>query len=95
MPDCFHAGGSNPASSRPTADYQSPGGLPPGMALGCGLTSVRGNRGENYDNEPLVRQKHKKKKKDYNYDCSVSSPWRPHIEEKRMVLEHTHGLFIT
>jgi hypothetical protein len=34
-----------------------------GMALGCGLTSVRGNRGENYENEPLVRQKHTKKKK--------------------------------
>jgi hypothetical protein len=33
------------------------------MALGCGLTSVRGNRGENYENEPLVRQKHIKKKK--------------------------------
>jgi hypothetical protein len=34
-----------------------------GMAFGCGLTSVRGNRGENYENEPLVRQKHPKKKK--------------------------------
>jgi hypothetical protein len=29
------------------------------------------------------------------FNCSVSSPWRPHIEDKRMVLEHTHGLFIT
>jgi hypothetical protein len=28
-------------------------------------------------------------------DCSVQSPWRPHIEDKRMVLEYTHGLFIT
>ncbi len=27
--------------------------------------------------------------------CSVSSPRRPHVEYKRMVLEHTHGLFIT
>jgi hypothetical protein len=27
------------------------------MALGCGLTSVRGNRGKNYENEPLVPQK--------------------------------------
>jgi hypothetical protein len=35
----------------------------PGMALGWGLTSVRGNRGKNYDNEPLVPQKHTKKKK--------------------------------
>jgi hypothetical protein len=34
-----------------------------GMELGCGLTSVRGNRGEKYVNELLVRQKHKKKKK--------------------------------
>jgi hypothetical protein len=33
------------------------------MALGCGLTSVRGNRGKNYENEPLVSQKHTKKKK--------------------------------
>jgi hypothetical protein len=33
------------------------------MALGCGLTSVRGNRGENYENEPLVRQKTYKEKK--------------------------------
>jgi hypothetical protein len=33
------------------------------MALGCGLTFVRGNRGENYENEPLVRQKTYKEKK--------------------------------
>jgi hypothetical protein len=32
------------------------------MALGCGLISVRGNKVENYENEPLVHQKHKKKK---------------------------------
>jgi hypothetical protein len=32
------------------------------MALGCGLTSVRDNRGENYENEPLVPHKHTKKK---------------------------------
>jgi hypothetical protein len=31
------------------------------MALGCSLTSVRANRGENYENEPLVHQKHIKK----------------------------------
>jgi hypothetical protein len=64
MPDCCPAvPGSNLASPKPTADRQSPGGLPPGMALGCRLTSVRGNRGENYENEPLVRQKSIKKKK--------------------------------
>jgi hypothetical protein len=39
----------NPASPQPTSDCQSPGGLPPGIALGCWLTSVRGNRGENYE----------------------------------------------
>ncbi len=58
VPDCCPAvPGSNPASPQPTADCQSPSGLPPGIALGCELTSVRGNRGENYENEPLVRQK--------------------------------------
>jgi hypothetical protein len=30
------------------------------MALGCGLTYVRGNRGKNYENE--LPQKHTKKK---------------------------------
>ncbi len=35
MPDCCPAvPGFNPASPHPTADCQSPGGLPPGMALG-------------------------------------------------------------
>jgi hypothetical protein len=29
-----------------------------------------------------------------NYYCSVSR-WRPQKVDKRMVLEHTHGLFIT
>ncbi len=58
VPDCCPAvPGSNPAPPQPTADCQSPVGLPPGMTLGCGLTSVRGNRGENYENEPLVRHK--------------------------------------
>jgi hypothetical protein len=45
-----------------------------GMELGCGLTSARGNRGENYANEPLVRQKHTKKKKTLSivhfFNCS-------------------------
>jgi hypothetical protein len=40
------------------------------MALGCGLTSVRGNRGKNYGNEPLVPQKHTKKKKIFEYNCT-------------------------
>jgi hypothetical protein len=63
-PDCCPAvQGSNPASPQPTADCQSPGGLPPGMALGSGLTSVRSNRRENCEKEPLIRQKHIKKKK--------------------------------
>ncbi len=29
------------------------------------------------------------------YTCFAPSPRRPYIEDKRMVLEHTHGLFIT
>ncbi len=28
-------------------------------------------------------------------NCFALSPRRPHTEDKRMVLEHTHGLFIT
>jgi hypothetical protein len=27
--------------------------------------------------------------------CFAPSPRRPYVEDKRMVLEHTHGLFIT
>jgi hypothetical protein len=35
IPDCCPAvPGSNPVSPQPTADCQSPDGLPPGMALG-------------------------------------------------------------
>ncbi len=50
MPDCCPAVlGSNPESPPPTADCQSPGGLPPGMELGCGLTSGKGDRGENQE----------------------------------------------
>jgi hypothetical protein len=33
------------------------------MALGCEVTSVRGNRGENDANEPVVRKKHIKNNK--------------------------------
>ncbi len=51
--------GSNPVSPQPTADCQSPGGLPPGIALGCELTSVRGNRGENYENTKKIIKKKK------------------------------------
>jgi hypothetical protein len=28
-------------------------------------------------------------------ECFAPSPRRPYVEDKRMVLEHTHGLFIT
>jgi hypothetical protein len=49
-PECCPAvPGWNPASPQPTADCQSSGGLPPGKALSCGLTSVRGDIGENYE----------------------------------------------
>ncbi len=64
--DCSPAvPGSNPVPPQPTADCQSSGGLPPGMALGWGLTSTRGDRGENYEK----CQKHIKKKK-------TSATWR-------------------
>ncbi len=39
--------GSVPDCCPPTADCQSSGGLQPGMALGCELTSVR--RKKNYE----------------------------------------------
>ncbi len=45
-------------------------GCHPGMALGCGLTSVRGNRGKNYENEPPVPQKHKKEKIIINWESA-------------------------
>ncbi len=48
------------------------------MALGCGLTSVRGNRGENYENEPLVRQK-TYKERNFSY----------HVRWSLYVLSHT------
>ncbi len=65
-PECCPAvPGLNPVSPQPTADCQFPGGLPPRMALGCGLTSVRGNRGENYENEPWFAKKYKEKKNIY------------------------------
>jgi hypothetical protein len=53
------------------------------MALGCRLTSVRGNRGEkNTKNEPLVHQKHTKKKKCYNpVDTMVRKQILRHISE--------------
>ncbi len=64
-PDCCPAvPGLNLASPQPTADCQSSGGLPPGIALGCGQTSERGDRGEKImRNEPLLRQKQKEKKR--------------------------------
>ncbi len=31
----------------------------------------------------------------WNNSCYTPSPRRPNVEYKRMVLEHTHGLFIT
>jgi hypothetical protein len=89
VPDCCPAvPGSNLASPQPTADCQSPGGLPPGMALGCGLTSVRGNRGENYENEPLVYQKNIKKKKEKNLYFSENFP-------NTFVKFFCYGIFLT
>ncbi len=63
VPDCCPAvPGSNPASPQPTSDCQSSGGLPPGMVLGCGLTSVRDDGGENYDKWPAGLPKTYKEK---------------------------------
>ncbi len=63
-PDCCPAvPGSNPATPQATADCPSPGGLPPGMALGCGLTSVRGNRGKNCEKWTAGSLKNIKRKK--------------------------------
>ncbi len=36
-----------------------------------------------------------KKEINLRYKCFTLSPRRPYEEYKRMVLEHTHGLFIT
>jgi hypothetical protein len=36
------------------------------MALDCGLTSVRGNRGENYENEPWFTKNIKRKKRTFD-----------------------------
>jgi hypothetical protein len=70
MPDCCPAvPGSNPVSPQPTADCQSSGGLPPGMAFGWGLTSVRGNRGENYEKWTASSPKtYKEKKKNFGHE---------------------------
>jgi hypothetical protein len=42
----LNGGGVAALWGRRAADCQSPVGLPPGMALGCGLTSMRGDREE-------------------------------------------------
>jgi hypothetical protein len=68
VPDCCPAVlGSNPVSPQPTADCQSAGGLPPGMALGCRLTSMRGNRGENYEKQTAGSPKTYKEKNIFKY----------------------------
>jgi hypothetical protein len=54
------------------------------MALGCGLTSVRGNRGKNYENEQLVPQKHTKKKKNI-YKKAAWVSHKGHLTEKKSV----------
>jgi hypothetical protein len=94
VPDCCPAvPGSNPASPQPTADCQSPGGLPPGKTLGYGLTSVRGNRGENYYNEPLVRQKHIKKKKRKSSKNRFLEKSDEQSETRRLPLAVQHEFF--
>jgi hypothetical protein len=94
-PDCCPAvPGSNPASPQLTADCQSSGGLPPGMALRCRLTSVRGDRGENMRNELLVRQKHiKEKKNDVRYRILDKSLFRYPINVGLCELQSDSGRF--
>ncbi len=66
-PDCNTSfPGSNLTSPQPIGECQSPGGLPPGIALGCRLTSVRGTEEKITKNKPLISQKHIKKKKQIN-----------------------------
>ncbi len=56
MPDCCPAvPGLNLASPQPTADCQSPGGLPPGMALGFGSPSHIWTGSENIKSPISVR----------------------------------------
>ncbi len=47
-----------------------------------------------YNKTKLCRLEKKEILKLLVYKCSVSR-WRPHKVDKRMVLEYTHGLFIT
>jgi hypothetical protein len=54
------------------------------MALSCRLSSVRGNRGKNYENEPLVPQKHTKKKKNI---LKSERPYYKSGENRRDTLE--------
>jgi hypothetical protein len=43
------------------------------MALSCGLTSVRGNRGENYENEPSFAKKIQRKNKNKKIKKNMSN----------------------
>jgi hypothetical protein len=61
-------------------DCQSSGGLPPGMALGCRLTSVRGDRGENYEKWTAGSPK-KKQKKTVSNNCHIIT----HIIDARLI----------
>jgi hypothetical protein len=45
--------------------------------------------------EKKKRGKTQRKEKTKRETCFAPSPRRPYVEDKRMVLEHTHGLFIT
>jgi hypothetical protein len=58
-------------------------GCHPGMALGCGLPSVRGNRGKNHENEPLVPQKHTKKKKQFQTLSSLRGEFQRFFSKAR------------
>ncbi len=74
---------------QPTADCQSPGGLPPGIALGCELTSVRGDRGENY-----VNTKEKKKEIRFSFLGSDNGRQKKLFSTQKLVdLKNQENLF--
>jgi hypothetical protein len=56
-------------------------------------TPSRGEEGK-ISADGIWAKKYEKRREQKGY-CFASSPWRPYTEDKRMVLEHTHGLFIT
>jgi hypothetical protein len=91
--ECYGRGGmSKPRCTQSGCDGEHTPSVHRLMAeehAGVNLIAEGSSECEDEDEEEYEFEDREKKR------CSVSSPWRPHIEDKRMVLEHTHGLFIT